>query len=52
LRKIHVYEPENIKRDCPRSSRYHLVHKLEGRAAIYVSKRFDIKQWDSESAEN
>jgi hypothetical protein len=27
----------------PRSSRYHLVHKFEGRAAIYVSKRFEIK---------
>ncbi|EAQ84182.1 hypothetical protein CHGG_10586 [Chaetomium globosum CBS 148.51] len=37
---------------CPRSSRYHLVHKLEGRAAIYVSKRFEIRQWDSEATEN
>ncbi|EAQ91377.1 hypothetical protein CHGG_03312 [Chaetomium globosum CBS 148.51] len=37
---------------CPRGSRYHLVYKLEGRAAIYVSKRFEIRQWDSEATEN
>ncbi|EAQ84238.1 hypothetical protein CHGG_10642 [Chaetomium globosum CBS 148.51] len=37
---------------CPRSSKYHLVFKLEGRAAIYVSKKFEIGQWDSEVSEN
>lgn len=37
---------------CPRGSKYHLVFELEGRAAIYVSKRFEIGQWDFETSEN
>ena len=27
---------------CPRSSKYYLVHSREGRAAIFVSRRFEI----------
>jgi hypothetical protein len=37
---------------CPRSSKYHLVFKLEGRAAIYISKRFEVGQWDFETSDN
>lgn len=37
---------------CPRSSKYHLVFRLGGKAAIYISKRFEIGQWDSETLEN
>lgn len=28
----------------PRGSKYHLVHKPSGRAAIFVSRKFDIGQ--------
>jgi hypothetical protein len=27
---------------CPRGSKYHLVYKTSGRAAIFVSRKFDI----------
>ncbi|KAL2195621.1 hypothetical protein P885DRAFT_39874, partial [Corynascus similis CBS 632.67] len=37
---------------CPRSSKYHLVFKLEGKAAIYISKQFEISQWDFEVSEH
>ena len=36
---------------CPRGSKYHLVHKSSGRAAIFVSRRFDIGQWEYEATE-
>lgn len=36
---------------CPRSSKYYLVHSLEGRAAIFVSRKFDISQWDYEASD-
>ncbi len=29
---------------CPRSSKYHLVFQREGKAVIYVSKRFETGQ--------
>jgi len=35
---------------CPRSSQYHLVYQLEGRAAIFVNKRLDISQWNYEAS--
>jgi hypothetical protein len=35
---------------CPRNSKYHLVHSLEGRTAIFVSRRFDVGQWSYETA--
>ena len=28
---------------CPRSSKYYLVHSLEGRAAIFVSRRYEVR---------
>jgi hypothetical protein len=28
---------------CPRSSKYYLVHALEGRAAIFVSRRYEVR---------
>ena len=34
---------------CPRSSKYYLVHSREGRAAIFVSRRFEIGQWEYEA---
>ena len=34
---------------CPRGSKYHLIHSLEGRAAIYVNRRFEIGQWEYEA---
>ena len=34
---------------CPRGSKYHLVHSLEGRAAIFVSRKYDIGQWEYEA---
>lgn len=37
---------------CPRSSKYYLIHKPKGRAAIFVTKRLPIGQWDFEAAEN
>ncbi|KAK3322883.1 Endonuclease/exonuclease/phosphatase [Apodospora peruviana] len=37
---------------CPRSSKYHLVFKLEGWAAIYVIKRFEVGQWDFVMSDN
>ena len=27
---------------CPRSSKYYLIHSPEGRAAIFVSKRYRV----------
>lgn len=36
---------------CPRSSKYHLVHSLDGRTAIFVSRKFDISQWDYEASD-
>lgn len=36
---------------CPRSSKYHLVFQREGKAAIYVSKRFETGQWDAEATD-
>jgi hypothetical protein len=27
---------------CPRSSRFHLVHKPGARAALYVTKRYEV----------
>lgn len=35
----------------PRGSKYHLVHKPSGRAAIFVSRKFDIGQWEYEATE-
>jgi hypothetical protein len=29
---------------CPRSSKYYLVHSSGGRAAIFVSRKFEIGQ--------
>ena len=29
---------------CPRNSKYYLVHPREGRAAIFVSKRYPVDQ--------
>jgi len=37
---------------CPRGSKYHLVHKTSGRAAIFVSRKFDIGQWEYEATED
>ena len=37
---------------CPRSSKYHLVHSPEGRAAIFVSRRHEVGLWDYEAAHN
>jgi hypothetical protein len=34
---------------CPRSSKYYLVHSLGGRAAIFVSRKFEIGQWEYEA---
>ena len=34
---------------CPRSSKYHLIHQLEGRAALYISKRYRVDAWDFEA---
>ena len=31
---------------CYRSSRYHLVHRPGSRAAIYVTKNLEIREWD------
>jgi len=31
---------------CPRSSRFHLVHKPGSRVALYVTKRYGVNQWD------
>ncbi|EAQ89439.1 hypothetical protein CHGG_06058 [Chaetomium globosum CBS 148.51] len=36
---------------CPRGSKYHLVHKASGRAAIFVSRKFDTGQWEYETSE-
>ncbi|EAQ90768.1 hypothetical protein CHGG_02703 [Chaetomium globosum CBS 148.51] len=35
---------------CPRGSKYHLVHKASGRAAIFVSRKFDTGQWEYETS--
>ena len=43
---------ETMSKYCLRSSKYYLVFRLEGRAAIYVSKRFEIGQWDFETSRN
>jgi len=37
---------------CPRNSKYYLVHLREGRAAIFVSKRYPVGQWDYEATEH
>jgi hypothetical protein len=34
---------------CPRGSKYYLTHSPEGRAAIFVSRRYEIGQWDYEA---
>ena len=34
---------------CPRSSKYYLVFQQEGKAAIYISKRFGVDQWEAEA---
>src|SRR4051794_29201737 len=34
---------------CPRGSKYYLIHSQEGRAAIFVSRRFEIRQWEYET---
>ncbi|KAK4119365.1 hypothetical protein N657DRAFT_674906 [Parathielavia appendiculata] len=51
-----VQEPwinkETSQHIAPGAAKYHLVLKLEGRAAIYISKRFETGQWDSEASEN
>ena len=31
---------------CYRSSKYHLIHQPGSRAALYITKRWDIKDWD------
>jgi len=31
---------------CPRSSKYHLIHQTEGRAALYISKQIPTSQWE------
>ena len=31
---------------CPRSSKYYLIHSREGRAAIFVSKRYRVGEWE------
>ena len=33
---------------CPRSSKYHLIHQRDGRAAIFIKKRFPVESWDFE----
>src|SRR6476620_7794793 len=30
---------------CPRSSKYYLIHKPGGKAAIYIHKRWALSQW-------
>ena len=37
---------------CSRSSKYYLIHKLKGKAAIFVKKGYPIGQEDFEAAEN
>ena len=36
----------------PRSSKYYLVHSCEGRAAIFVSRRFEIGHWEYEATKD
>ena len=31
---------------CPRGSKYYLVHSEEGRAAIFVSRRYRVGEWE------
>ena len=31
---------------CPRGSKYYLIHSQEGRAAIFVSKRYRVGEWE------
>ena len=31
---------------CPRSSKYYLIHSREGRAAIFVSRRYRVGEWE------
>jgi len=37
---------------CPRSSKYYLIHALEGRAAIFVKKGYPVGQWDFEATQH
>ena len=35
---------------CPRSARYHLIHAPEGRAALYINKKYPVDLWDFEAS--
>ena len=37
--------------NCPRAAKYHLVHAVSGRTAIYVSKRLAINSWVYEATD-
>jgi exonuclease III len=37
---------------CPRNSKYHLIHSPGGRAALYISKKYPVHQWEYEASEN
>jgi hypothetical protein len=41
--------PQTKSTYCPRSCKYHLVHSLEGRSALYITKDLPTSQWDYEA---